>query len=276
MEPAPQSSLQEPKKFDCCSLLQPKPNFRLIGHRGAAGLRPENTMAGFRHAKVLGLNWIELDARLTKCGTWVIFHDDTLERVAGVNSCVEELYLNELQELDMGSWFSKDYQNTRITTLNEIIQYASQNQIFINLEIKTSKSIPNKTYVKKLMQFFNERMSFNTPYPIVSSFNTGLLIEIRKQHQDLRLGYLIEEFSSEVWKNIEKYQFSTLNSYDLTTEFDDVQKAKETNIPSLVYTVNDPKRAEQLFNYGVCGIFTDRPDLMIAEAKKEKDIKKEA
>lgn len=250
-------------EYDCCSLLQPKPKFRLIGHRGVPSLRPENTMSSFKHAYNLGLNWIEMDARLTKCGSWVIFHDDDLKRISGSSSCIEDLDLNELLQIDIGSWFSGEFHQERIPTLHEIIKYASDNQIFINLEIKTSNKIPTSTYAKKLMVFLKESLPPNTPYPLISSFNTALLVELRKMSSQLRLGYLIEEFNNEVWKNIDEYHFSTVNSYELTTGFDDIQKTKTNNIPSLVYTVNDTSRAKELFEFGVCGIFTDKADLMM-------------
>ncbi|MBT4963425.1 MAG: hypothetical protein HON32_04510 [Francisellaceae bacterium] len=255
--------------FDCCSILQPQPNFKLIGHRGFSGLRPENTMASFKHAQEIGLNWIELDARLTKCDNWVIFHDDTLERFTGSQDSIEDSTLSDLIKLDFGSWFDTKYKNEKIVMLREILSFAAQNNIFINLEIKPSNKIKTSRYAQKLMRFLANTIANNQPYPLVSSFDTALLVELRKLSENLRLGYLIEEFDNEVWTNINKYHFSTLNSDTDTTEHEHIQKAKRMNIPSLVYVVNDFERAKELFNYGACGIFTDRADLIIEGLKSQ-------
>ena len=53
---------------------------RVIGHRGAAGAAPENTLASIRKARELGASWVEFDVKLTRDGQAILFHDDDLER----------------------------------------------------------------------------------------------------------------------------------------------------------------------------------------------------
>ena len=86
----------------------------VVGHRGAMGLRPENTLESFELAFDLGSDLVELDVHLTRDGQAVVIHDDTLERTTDVASRraraghvhVNDLTLKELQELDAGWWFT--------------------------------------------------------------------------------------------------------------------------------------------------------------------------
>jgi glycerophosphoryl diester phosphodiesterase len=85
----------------------------VVGHRGAMGLRPENTLESFELAFDLGSDLVELDVHLTRDGQAVVIHDDTLERTTDITARrpnaghvhVSDLTLKELQELDAGRWF---------------------------------------------------------------------------------------------------------------------------------------------------------------------------
>src|ERR1700687_4795758 len=112
------------------------PRFHLIGHRGARGLRPENTMLGFKLAKDLGLNWIEFDVRLTKCNSWVVMHDATVDRTTNGKGLVIEKTLQELQALQAGLWFTPPYKDLKIPTLEEVITFGLTHNIQLNIEVK--------------------------------------------------------------------------------------------------------------------------------------------
>lgn len=74
--------------------------FQLVAHRGARGEAPENTVAGFRYARTLGLTAIEIDVRLSKDGQVVIIHDDTVDRTTNATGPVSSFTTAELAELD--------------------------------------------------------------------------------------------------------------------------------------------------------------------------------
>ena len=82
--------------------------FRLIAHRGASALAPENTRAAFRRARELGVFEVETDVRLTRDRRVVLFHDATLRRKLGLDSAVEKVTLAELEGMNIGSWFFRD------------------------------------------------------------------------------------------------------------------------------------------------------------------------
>lgn len=82
---------------------------KIIGHRGCAAYAPENTIEGIHTAADMGVEWVELDVKLTKDQVPIIFHDETLERTTDSSGNIRDLTLQEVKELDAGSWFSDGF-----------------------------------------------------------------------------------------------------------------------------------------------------------------------
>ena len=76
---------------------------KIIGHRGAAGLAPENTLGGFGKAKDAGAKWVEFDVRITRDKRLAVIHDADLERTTNGRGRVADHDMAELGELDAGS-----------------------------------------------------------------------------------------------------------------------------------------------------------------------------
>lgn len=101
--------------------------FAVIAHKGASKQAPENTIAAIQRALDLRVDMIEIDVRHTKDEELIVFHDQTLDRVARdsvgnhVSGDVHEFTLEELKKLDVGSWFATPYADQRIPTLKEVL-----------------------------------------------------------------------------------------------------------------------------------------------------------
>ena len=108
----------KPKIFGKGSKL-PRP--LIIAHRGASGYAPENTIAAIEKAITLGAHMVELDIHQTKDGIPVALHDSSLWRTAELRRNVGSLTLQELKRLEVGSWFSPQFQDQRIPTLEEVL-----------------------------------------------------------------------------------------------------------------------------------------------------------
>jgi glycerophosphoryl diester phosphodiesterase len=97
----------------------------IIGHRGAASVAPENTIAAFKRAMDDGADGIEFDVRLSRDAVPVVIHDATLKRTAALPNAVSSLTASELEKVDVGSWFNRrfptrarnDYAKERVPTL---------------------------------------------------------------------------------------------------------------------------------------------------------------
>jgi len=96
----------------------------LVGHRGAAGCAPENTLAAFREGLAQGADMIELDVQLTADGRVVAMHDDTLDRTTNGHGPLARCRLAELKRLDAGSWFAPRFAGEPIPTLDEVLAWA--------------------------------------------------------------------------------------------------------------------------------------------------------
>lgn len=106
---------------------------RIIGHRGAAGVAPENTVASIEHGVRAGAQAIEVDVHVSLDGRLVTIHDDTVDRTTDGSGPVESLTLEELRRLDAGHAFTVDRghsfpfrgQDVRVPTLDEAVEAAA-------------------------------------------------------------------------------------------------------------------------------------------------------
>src|SRR5437762_8561762 len=102
----------------------------IIGHRGAAAVAPENTLASFARAYQDGAQGIEFDVRLARDRVPVIIHDATLRRTAGRAGFVAALNAAELGATDVGTWFNRrfpalaraEYARTSVPTLAQVLE----------------------------------------------------------------------------------------------------------------------------------------------------------
>lgn len=127
-------------------LFGPTSPLRVIGHRGAAGVAPENTLPSFRHAVEVGVDAVELDLHCSRCGELVVIHDDTVDRTTEGDGPVESRNLEELRRLDAGHRFTPDGgrsfpfrgQGHRIPTFDETL--AAIPDLPVIAEIKSARA----------------------------------------------------------------------------------------------------------------------------------------
>ncbi len=112
----------------------------ICAHRGAMDTYPENTVPAFREAVRLGVQMIELDVRMTEDGYLVILHDETVDRTTDGQGPVAGKTLEEVRQLDAGSWKSPEFRGVRIPTLQEAFAVIPRN-IWINVHIKGGKEL---------------------------------------------------------------------------------------------------------------------------------------
>jgi len=109
---------------------------KIIGHRGAKGYAPENTLVGIHTAADMGVEWVELDVKLTKDKVPIIFHDDTLDRTTNGSGLVAETLYSDIQALEAGSHFADSFAGVSIPTLEDALEVIIDRGLGLNLEIK--------------------------------------------------------------------------------------------------------------------------------------------
>jgi glycerophosphoryl diester phosphodiesterase len=106
-----------------------------VGHRGAKGHAPENTLISFAVAVGMGVNVVETDVHLSRDGQVVLIHDHSVDRTTNGHGLVKDLTLVELKKLDAGSWFDARFAGEQIPTLDELLSWA-RDKVAVAIEIK--------------------------------------------------------------------------------------------------------------------------------------------
>lgn len=226
----------------------------IIGHRGAAGLFPENTLAGFARAVDLGVDGVEFDVRMAESEV-VVIHDERVDRTTNGTGMVSEMSFAELRRLDAGA-------GQPIPTLQEVLEVLPK-QLMVNIELKGSGTARPVAGVVGDIALGRETTDF--PSLLVSSFDHD---ELRRFH-DICPGVpcapLANHFSDALEPTVRALDAWSVNlSLRAATEAH-VEAARSWGRRCLVYTVNDPGTAHALSEIGVTGVFTDYPDRLVGD-----------
>ena len=220
-----------------------------IGHRGAMGYEPENTLLSFKKAIDFGADAIELDVYVCKTGQLVVIHDDKVDRTTSGKGYVIEKSFDELKILDAGK-------RQKIPKLEEVLDLVA-NKIIVNIELKGADTAkPVAEVIKKYLQEKN----WNAENFIVSSFNHIELKEFKKIMPNIKIGALIVGIPENYSEFAEKLGTYCVN---LSIEFinqEFVDDAHKRNLKVFVYTVNDLDDINKMKLLGVDGIFSNFPD----------------
>lgn len=216
----------------------------IIGHRGAAGLAPENTLASFAAAYQAGVGAVELDVYLVE-GELLVFHDEGLERCTNGSGKLQQQSLAYLRSLDAGN-------QQQIPLLQEVLA-GLPSGVGINIELKGRGT---GTAVAQLLAMQPDLDV------VVSSFRHAELRQFREHNAAGLVAPLFHRWPPAPWQVARKLGAWSVNLSARITTAKRVAKIHAAGYRCYVYTVNDPKLAAQLLSYGVNGIFTDRPDLM--------------
>ncbi|TBR43829.1 glycerophosphoryl diester phosphodiesterase [Marinomonas agarivorans] len=234
---------------------------KVMGHRGAAKIAPENTLASLKAAADAGLKWVEIDVSLAGGDDLVIFHDDTLDRCTSGSGLVIETSVTQLKKLDAGSWFDTQFANETVPTLVEALLYIQELGLSLNLEIKYSgeqieRIVP--AVMAQIHTYWQDKSSL-----MISSFNEAALVMVRELDGDVRLGQLYDDIPanwSQTLKNISAFSLNC-NHNHLTEE--QATAIKKAGYYLFCYTANDPKLVESHWHWGMDTIITDDPSVFI-------------
>ncbi|MCF6171677.1 MAG: hypothetical protein L3J66_11925 [Bacteroidales bacterium] len=220
----------------------------IIGHRGAAGYEPENTLLSFQKAIDLNVDMIEFDVRLCKSGEVVIFHDDSLERTTNGVGLVSETSLTELQKLDAGK-------GQKIPSLSEAFETIGS-KVKMNVELK-GKSTAEP--VSQIVRQFTDSGKINPEDLLISSFMMEELFIISKHFPTIKTAPLFRKLPKDFALTASGLKAFSINAGLAFLTKNDVAKVHASGYRLFVYTVNKPDDKERMKTWGVDGIFTDFP-----------------
>ncbi|MDK8351064.1 glycerophosphoryl diester phosphodiesterase [Gleimia europaea] len=230
----------------------------IFAHRGASAIAPENTMAAFKKAVEAGATWIETDVDVLKDGTPILIHDSSLDRTTNRSGSYYDLTVSDLDDIDAGSWFSPEFSGERIPTLAQLVEFMNETGLNANIEIKSNEAGAQMS-LQLVDAILKELEALDGPQVIISSFNHVLLKIFKDKAPQYSVGALfVAENLWDDWKSIlELVGVDYIHPDDSTLTRAQVQAFREAGYGVNVWTVNSPARANELFNWGVTGIFTD-------------------
>ena len=231
----------------------------IIGHRGARGEAPENTLAGFQYIHALGILAVEFDVRQLKDDELIIMHDDNFLRTTGIDQALYDLNSTELEAYNQANiWMDWDTQIT--PTLTQTLNIIHD---FEHIEVEV-KAVATKIEAEKLVLALQKQLQGFEQTTVITSFDLKIHQALEQQKSSFKRGLLIEEDIKEL--AIEQAlqlgccQIGWMNQ--LATD-EMIQATQKAGLSMSVWTVNDIQRAKQLQKLGIDGLITDFPKMML-------------
>lgn len=244
----------------------------VIGHRGAAGLAPENTLAAMRAAGRAGAGWVEIDVRLSRDHECVVVHDANLERTTGRRARVSRTRSADMGRMDAGSWFSSAYSGETIPGLGDALALLSSLGLGANVELKRCGRL-NRALVAATLATISRRGRPGDPPLLISSFSPTMLQAVRRRDPAMPLGLLLRARRRRDWRRIaHRLGCVSVHCAERGLTADAVQRIRSAGFAVAAYIVNDPARARELRSWGVGSLISDVPDVLVAAESRGKAV----
>jgi glycerophosphoryl diester phosphodiesterase len=240
-------------------------------HRGAMAYAPENTLAAFEVGIEQAATWIESDVQLSKDGVAVLMHDTTLSRTTNVEEVfpdrapwrVADFTLEEIKQLDAGSWFGEEFAGEPVPTLAEMVKQVRSSRSGILMELKSPELYPGVEQV--VADVFDSFPGYLTSAVAserlaVQSFNWTSMATFAELQPEVPVGLLGTVPVADLAAYGQWADQVNPNYGAVTADY--VDAVHEAGMVINPYTVNDVAVMARLLDYGVDGIITNRPDVL--------------
>ena len=232
---------------------------KVIAHRGAGKLAPENTLAAFRLGASFGHGTFEFDVKLSGDGVSFLLHDATLERTTNGAGRADAFTYGELARLDAGSWHSPAFAGENLPTLSAVLRYVRANGFLVNVEIKPTPGREWQTGAAVALDVANFWQA-NEPLPLLSSFSETALQAAREVAPRLPRAHLFDQLPADWLDRLGRLDCVALDVNHRELSEGVVARTHEAGFRVLCYTVNDVDRARELLAMGVDSVITDAVD----------------
>ncbi|RQW02122.1 glycerophosphodiester phosphodiesterase [candidate division KSB1 bacterium] len=222
-----------------------------IAHRGASGHAPENTLTAFAKAVELGADGIEFDVQLTKDGTPIVLHDYTLERTTSGAGFVLDRRLDEIAELDAGSWYAPPFAGVAIPTLEQVLEYG-KGKLLLNIELKKSPQpveLVERVCAKIMAHDVLDQC-------LITSFDAKAVALVSQILPECRTGLLVNKMVEAMWEG--GWSFLAIKHELISIEV--VERAEAARKKIIAWTVNEEAEIDKLLDLRVGRIITNYPD----------------
>ena len=240
----------------------------VVGHRGAMGHAPENTMTSFEQALQLGADMLEFDVRLSKDGVPVIVHDANLDRTSNRSLFVADLNVKDLLELDAGSWFDLRFAGERIPRLSTLLKWSHNKKnksggplsFFVELKVDKDESRREmliKSVLKELQEFKVHNRS------VLISFDEPSLMMCNRISPTTSTGFLYSDLLYDALDRAKRLKVNHLLPRKDRVTGDLVIEAHQSGMAVMAWTADRLDEFRKLVIWGVDAIATNYPDRLI-------------
>ena len=227
----------------------------VVGHRGAMGRAPENTMSSFEMGVALGADCLEMDIHESKDGEIVVIHDAAVDRTTDGTGRVASLSCRELKRLDAGAWFDPSFRGERIPRLAEVLEWA-QGRVPLVIEVK-GDPVPRHGIEEELLSFVDHHGMIGET--MVISFHHETVRRVKELDPRIATGILYVCSLADTGSTARAARADSVRpqwSY-LTPEL--VREAHADNLTVSTWTVDEVSDMEKVVALGVDSIATDYP-----------------
>ncbi len=226
----------------------------ITAHRGNSSEAPENTKAALEQAIEAGADYVEFDVCQTKDGVVVVSHDNNLKRLTGENIDIWDSTYDEIKDLDIGSWFSSEYSNQRIMTLDEAITLC-KGKIQMNIELKPT--IHDTNFTENCVGIFQKHNLYDEAF--IASLDLPTLIHVKELDSKIKTCY-------NTFIALGNVQLLPVDIFSIEMSFVNagiVNKIHSSGKELLVWTIDETSDANALLELNIDSIITDLPKTMI-------------
>ncbi len=222
----------------------------VTAHRGASVDFPENTMKAFIGAKEYGADWIELDVQQTKDKKLIVLHDTNLRRTTGVNKNTWEMTYAEIEKLDAGSFFDSKFKGEKIPLLEDVIKYAKENNLKLNIELKPTGNEENfESSVIDVIRKYDFQNNC-----VVTSQVYEVLENVKKYDKDIKTVYVMSFAYGDI-TNLKSADSFSIEAASINRTL--VKKVHNNGKEIYAWTVNTNESINKMIEYNVDNIITD-------------------
>ena len=219
----------------------------VIGHRGAAGIEPENTLRSMKKAIDLGVDRIEIDVRVTKDKRLVVVHDETVDRTTNGQGYVKELAFDELRKLDAGK-------GEKIPTLEEALEL-TRGKVMLQIELKAMEATDLVVHLIEEMKAEKD--------VVITSFMQEALERVHELKPNLKTGFLASGPREDV---LQKAIAAHCDAVHVSYRNIDPKLIEEARNKGLRIAATNPDNKEdmdRMIEMGIDIIGSNRPDILI-------------
>jgi glycerophosphoryl diester phosphodiesterase len=249
---------------------------RVLGHRGARAMRPENTIPAFEYAIAAGVDALELDTVVTRDNVVVVSHDPILHPpfcVGGYpEAVIRQLTLMEVQQWDCGAVRNPDFMlqepvpGTRMPTLDQVLDLAPRGEFEFNVEIKSFPERPDLTPAPEefasLVLESVRRRRLETRV-ILQSFDFRILQAMRRLAPEIRLSALYSGPQRDFVATAREAGAGIVSPDESLVTPEQVRAAHQAGLQVVPWTANTPVQWDRLIACGVDGIISDDPKVLL-------------